>query len=44
MLNVAMMVVIMALLVTVLAGYVPPALEAMDRLAHDPDADQSDDI
>jgi hypothetical protein len=34
---------IMVLLVLVLAGYVPPALDAMDRLAHDPDVDQDQD-
>jgi hypothetical protein len=43
MLEVAIMVVLMALLVLVLAGYVPPALDAMDRLAHDPDVDQDED-
>ena len=43
MLEMAIMVVIMALLVFVLAGYVPPALDAMDRLARDPDAGQDED-
>ena len=43
MLEMAIMVVIMALLVLVLAGYVPPALDTMDRLAHDPDVDQPED-
>jgi|Tabmets5t2r1_1033131.scaffolds.fasta_scaffold187705_2 hypothetical protein len=43
MLEMAIMVVIMALLALVLAGYVPPALEEMDRLAHDPDVDQPPD-
>ena len=38
-----MMVVLMALLVLVLAGYVPPALDAMDRPAHDPDVDPDED-
>ena len=42
MLELAIMVAIMALLVQVLAGYVTPALDAMDRLAHDPD-DQGED-
>jgi hypothetical protein len=37
MLEVTILAVIMALLVLVLAGYVPPALDAMDRPADDPD-------
>ena len=37
-----MMVVLMALLVLVLAGYVPPALDTMDRLAHDQDEDHKE--
>jgi hypothetical protein len=36
-LEVTILAVIMALLVLVLAGYVPPALDAMDRPADDPD-------
>ena len=43
MLELAIMVVMMALLVIVLAGYVPPALDAMDRLAHDADVDWPED-
>ena len=43
MLEVSIMMVIMALLVLVLAGYVPAALDAMDRLAQDPDGDQPKD-
>jgi hypothetical protein len=43
MLEVAVMVIIMALLAQVLAGYVPSALDAVDRLAHDPDVDQPED-
>jgi hypothetical protein len=39
MLEMSIMVVTMALLVLVLAGYVPPALDAMDRRADDPDID-----
>jgi hypothetical protein len=39
MLEVTIMVVITALLVLVLAGYVPPALDAMDRSADDPDVE-----
>jgi hypothetical protein len=41
MLELTIMVVLMALLV--LAGYAPSALDAMDRLAHDPDVDQDED-
>lgn len=43
MLELTIMVVLMALLVLVLAGYAPSALDAMDRLAHDPDVDQDED-
>ena len=43
MLEMTIMVVIMALLVLVLAGYVPRALDRLDRLGHDPDVDQGDD-
>ena len=43
MLELTIMVIILALLVVVLAGYLPPALDAMDRLAHDPDVDQPGD-
>lgn len=43
MLEVSIMMVIMALLVLVLAGWVPSALDKMDRLAHGPDVDQSQD-
>ena len=40
MLEVSMMVVIMALLVLVLGGWVKSALDKLDRLAHDPDVDR----
>ena len=43
MLEGSIIVVIMALLAVVLAGYVPPTLDAIDRLAHDRDVDQGDD-
>jgi hypothetical protein len=42
MLELTIMVIILALLVVVLAGYVPPALDAIGRF-RDRDVDQGDD-